>query len=68
MEIGDLFKFTNWLVRVFMFDHKEVFYQTVDKDYVFVYSKYKTIIYYQTSIDYYKKNSYFIKPIDKIYQ
>tara|TARA_R110000744_G_scaffold303221_1_gene412002 strand:+ start:83 stop:754 length:672 start_codon:yes stop_codon:yes gene_type:complete len=64
MKIGDVFKFSNGLVRIFMFDDKEVFYQTVDENYVLIYSKYKTISYYRTSIDYFKKNSSFIKSID----
>lgn len=61
MKTGDVFNFTENRIRILMFDDKEVFYGTVDEENTFVYTKYKTIIYYRTPRDYFDKNSSFIE-------
>jgi hypothetical protein len=47
-----------------MFDDKEVFYQTVNEDYTFIYSKYKTVSYYSSPRDYFNQNSKFVKSLE----
>ena len=64
MKIGDIFNFTNNRIRVLMFDDNEVFYQTIDEDDIFVYTKYKTISYYWSPRDFFNKNSEFIMSME----
>ncbi|QCX37349.1 hypothetical protein FF125_02445 [Aureibaculum algae] len=63
MKIGDIYDFTNNRIRIIMFDDKEVFYQTINEDNTFVYAKYKTISYYRTPKDYFRKTSKLIKSL-----
>lgn len=63
MKIGDVYTFSENRIRILMFDDKEVFYAIVDENDIFVYFKYKTIIYYRTTREYFNVNSSFIKSL-----
>ncbi len=61
MKIGDSYNFENNQIRIILFDDKEVFYQTINDDNSFVYSNYRTINYYRTSLKHFYENSHFIE-------
>ncbi|WP_421810347.1 hypothetical protein [Flagellimonas sp.] len=64
MKIGDSYNFENNQIRIILFDDKEVFYQTINDDNSFVYSNYRTINYYRTSLKHFYKNSHFIESLE----
>jgi hypothetical protein len=61
MNLGDIYLYDGHQYKILMFDDKEVFIEIVNPDNTLQYSNYKTVIYSRTNIDFFYKNSIFIR-------